>query len=143
MSESAAHINYKELYEASIMMVQQLNKSLEQQQKSNQSLQDQVSQLQYQLQQLTKLLKGFKSERFLPSSISSLQPELGFNAEVVAPATKLAEVKKISYTKTKKASTEIVASDNGTKLPDHLRRETTILEPTEDVSDCVKIGEEV
>ncbi|RFM29209.1 hypothetical protein [Chitinophaga silvisoli] len=70
MSESAANINYKELYEASIMMVQQLNKSLEQQQKSNQSLQEQVTQLQYQLQQLTKLLKGFKSERFLPSAVS-------------------------------------------------------------------------
>ncbi|WQD59610.1 transposase [Chitinophaga sancti] len=143
MSESAANINYKELYEASIMMVQQLNKSLEQQQKSNQSLQDQVTQLQYQLQQLTKLLKGFKSERFLPSAVSNLQPELGFNAELIAPATNLSEVKKISYTKTKIAGTNIAASDDGTRLPDHLRRETTILEPTEDVSDCVKVGEEV
>lgn len=143
MSESAANINYKELYEASIMMVQQLNKSLEQQQKSNQSLQDQVTQLQYQLQQLTKLLKGFKSERFLPSAVSNLQPELGFNAELVAPTTNLSDVKKISYTKAKKAGTDIIPSDNGTRLPDHLRRETTILEPTEDVSDCVKVGEEV
>jgi predicted RNase H-like nuclease (RuvC/YqgF family) len=129
MSDSAANISYKELYEASIMMVQQLNKSLEQQQKSNQSLQEQVTQLQYQLQQLTKLLKGFKSERFLPSAVSNLQPELGFNAEIASPAINLSEVKKISYTRTKKASTDTAVSDNGTRLPDHLRRETKYWSP--------------
>ena len=44
MSESAAHTNYKELYEATLLMNQQLLKGMEQQQKSNQNLQDQVAQ---------------------------------------------------------------------------------------------------
>lgn len=142
MSESAAHMNYKELYEASLQMNQQLLKSLEQQQQSNQNLQEQVTQLQYQLQQLTKLLKGFKSERFVPVGTSRQQPELGFVMEVVDPSTDLADAKKISYTKLKKSATQQL-QDTGTKLPDHLRRETTVLEPKEDVSDCVKVGEEV
>jgi transposase len=142
MSESAAHIDYKGLYEATLLLNQQLLKSMEQQQKSNQHLQDQVSQLQYQLQQLTKLLKGFKSERFVPAATSNMQPELAFSLEVVAPATNLSEVSKISYTRTKKANKD-PEQESTTKLPDHLRRETTILDPIEDVSDCVKIGEEV
>lgn len=142
MSESAANINYKELYDASLQMNHQLLRSLEQQQMSNQNLQDQVTQLQYQLQQLTKLLKGFKSERFIPSAVSGLQTELGFELESVAPTTNLADAKKISYTKSKKSGNKI-QDENGAKLPDHLRRETTVLEPLEDVTGCVRIGEEV
>ena len=142
MSESAAHINYKELYEATLLMNQQLLKSMEQQQKSNQNLQDQVAQLQYQLQQLTRLLKGFKSERFVPATISNMQPELGFSLESEPPVTNLADVSKISYTRKKKSTVEL-EQESLSKLPDHLRREITILDPAEDVSDCVKIGEEV
>ena len=136
MSDTAANIDYKQLYESSLLMNQQLLKSLQQQQ-------EQVTQLQYQLQQLTKLLKGFKSERFIPTAISNLQPELGFAAmESVPQATYLSAVKKISYTKVKRSNNE-ANGVNGAQLPDHLRRETTILEPTEDVKDCIKIGEEV
>ncbi|SFW90812.1 IS66 family transposase [Chitinophaga sancti] len=142
MSESAAHINYKELYEATLLMNQHLLKGMEQQQKSNQSLQDQVAQLQYQLQQLTKLLKGFKSERFVPATISNMQSELGFSLEITAFATNLEDVSKISYTRKKKTNDESELTSIS-KLPDHLRRETTVLEPVEDVTDCVKIGEEV
>ena len=121
-----------------MLINQQLLKNMEQQQKSNQHLQDQVSQLQYQLQQLTRLLKGFKSERFVPAAISNMQPELAFSLEPAA----LAEVSKISYTRKRKANTE-PDLENVTKLPDHLRREISVLDPVEDISDCVKIGEEV
>ena len=62
MSAGGEHINYKELYEATLQMNQQLLKS-------NEALQSQLLTVQHQLQQLTKLLKGFKSERFVPSSL--------------------------------------------------------------------------
>lgn len=62
-----------------------------------------------------EIIEGFKSERFLLSAISNLQPELGLNAKLVAPATNLSEVKKMSYTKAKKTSTDVV-SDNGSRL---------------------------
>jgi transposase len=142
MSVAAEHINYKELYEASLQMNQQLLRSLEQQQKSNEQLQGQVSQLQYQLHQLTKLLQGFKSERFLPSSVSNQQTELGFTVEEVPVATKLADVQKVTYSKVKKSVVNDV-QDKEVRLPDHLRRVITTLEPSEDVSGYEKIGEEV
>jgi len=59
MSAVAENIDYKALYE-------QLLPLLKLQQESNLQLQSQVTQLQYQLHQLTKLLGGFKSERFYP-----------------------------------------------------------------------------
>lgn len=114
---------------------------MDQQQKSNQNLQDQIAQLQYQLQQLTKLLRGFKSERFIPATISQMQTGLEFSLEVAAPPTDLAEVSMISYTR-KKKNTEPEKETMST-LPDHLRREVTIIEPDQDVSDYVKIREEI
>jgi transposase len=133
MSASGEHINYKELYEASLQMNQQLLQS-------NEALQSQLLTLQHQLQQLTKLIKGFKSEKFVPSAISQQQKELGLVFEEVAASTNLGDVQKISYTKVKK---QPVAPEPQKGLPSNLKRVVTILEPKEDVSQCEKVGEEV
>jgi transposase len=133
MSASGEHINYKELYEASLQMNQQLLKS-------NESLQSQLLTLQHQLQQLTKLIKGFKSERFVPAGVLQQQKELGLIFDEAAASTNLADVQKISYTKVKK---QPVASAPQNGLPAELKRIVTIIEPTEDVSHCEKVGEDV
>jgi transposase len=133
MSASGEHINYKELYEASLQMNQQLLKS-------NESLQLQLLTLQHQLQQLTKLIKGFKSERFVPAGTTQQQKELGLIFDEAAASTNLADVQKISYTKVKK---QPVAAAPQKGLPAELKRIVTIIEPTEDVSHCEKVGEEV
>jgi transposase len=133
MSAGGEHINYKELYEASLQMNQQLLKS-------NEALQSQLLALQSQLQQLTKLIKGFKSERFVPSAISQQQKELGLIFEEAATGTNLADVQKISYTKVKKHP---VAPEPQKGLPADLKRIVTVIEPTEDVCHCEKVGEEV
>src|ERR1700737_1760171 len=100
MSAVAENINYKELYEASLQMNQQLLQS-------NQQLQAQLAQLQGQLHTLTKLLKGFKSERFVPAAVAAEQPTLDLLFEEAAEATRLADVqKKITYTTTKPSSDE-------------------------------------
>src|SRR6266542_3534214 len=121
-------------------MNQQLLQSNQQLQQSNEALQSQLLTFQYQLQQLTKLLKGFKSERFVPSGASQQQKELGLIFEEAAAATQLADVQKISYTKVKKQSTERQPEKG---LPAELKRIITVIEPTEDVSHCEKVGEEV
>lgn len=132
MSAAAENIDYKALYE-------QLLPLLKSQQQSNLQLQNQVTQLQYQLHQLTKLLGGFKSERFIPSGAQA-QQELGLDFEKAFAATNLSDVQKISYVKTKQAPRE-----NGLQnpFPEHLRVEEQIIEPDEDVSHCEKDGEEV
>lgn len=101
MSAGSEHINYKELYEALLQMNQQLLQGNQQLHESNESLKSQILTLQYQLQQLTKLIKGFKSERFVPSAVKP-QKELGLVFEEAAPNTNLADAQKISYTKVKK-----------------------------------------
>lgn len=134
MSAGAENINYKELYEAGLQMNQQLLQS-------NQQLQAQLAQLQGQLHQLTKLLKGFKSERFVPAAVAAEQPTLDLLFEEAAEATRLADVqKKITYTTTKPSSDEKRAVR---VFPLHLRVEEKIIVPKEDVSNGKKIGQEV
>jgi transposase len=106
MSAGGEHINYKELYEALLQMNQQLLQNNQQLHTSNQTLQSQILTLQYQIQQLTKLIKGFKSERFVPSAAGQQQKELGLVFEEAAASTNLVDVQKISYTKVKKPSAE-------------------------------------
>ncbi|OQP43630.1 hypothetical protein A4H97_33825 [Niastella yeongjuensis] len=103
MAAGGEHINYKELYEALLQMNQQLLQNNQQLQSSNETLHAQLLTLQYQIQQLTKLVKGFKSERFVPLGTSQQQKELGLVfEESAAPGTNLGDVQKISYTKVKK-----------------------------------------
>lgn len=148
MSNATAHIDYKMLYEQLQPAYLQLLKGFEQQQQSNQQLlqsnqqlQHQLMQLQHQLQQLSKLVGGFKSERFVPNSTSNSQKELGLLFEEAAPSTSLETVQKITYTRQQPKPKADQSTEN--KLPEHLRREVTIIEPAEAVSDCEKVGEEV
>lgn len=118
--------NYKALYEATLVM--------------NHQLLTQLTQLQSQMQQLTKLLNGFKSERFVPSTVSVDQPTLDLVFEEAAAATRLADVEKKTIHFKKKQPTEekrVVRN-----FPSHLRVEEKIIDPKEDVSNCKKIGQE-
>lgn len=134
----------KALYDAALQMIQQLLQANQQLQQSNEGLHSKMASLQHQLQQLTKLIKGFKSERFVPAAIAGTQqPDLGliFEEEAAAASTHLNNVEKISYTRTKKTAEKDAPSASG--LPTELPRVTTTLEPREDVSGCEKIGEQV
>jgi hypothetical protein len=133
MPSGGEHINYKELYEGAMQMNQQLHES-------NKDLQSQLLTVQFQLQQLTKLLKGFKSERFVPSTSAQQQRELALVFDGAASATKIADVQKICYTK-RRTQPGSVEPQKG--LPDDLKRIVTIIEPQEDVTHCQKVGEEV
>ena len=140
MAAGGEHINYKELYEALLQMNQQLLQNNQQLQTSNETLHAQLLTLQCQIQQLTKLVKGFKSERFIPSGTSQQQKELGLVFEESAAFINLNDAQKISYTKVKKPSAE-TQPEKG--LPSDLKRIVTIIEPKEDVSHCQKVGEEI
>ncbi len=97
-----------------------------------------IEKLQHQLEQLVRIIQGQKSERFI-AVVDSNQLPLSLDVEsIAAPEVK---TKTITYER------GISASKSNHKgrmpLPDHIRREEIIIEPDEDVTGMVRIGEEV
>lgn len=104
-----------------------------------------MTDLKHQLAQLKKMIFGSKHERFVPSdkSTNNLQLSLNLEAETIEQC-KITDATKIEYIRTK---TEVIENKKPhpgrMKLPEHLRRETTILQPDTDVTHLKKIGEEI
>ena len=124
MKEAAQHIDYKVLYEQA---------------------QFEIVALKHQMDQLKKALFGSKQERFVSTDATPnpLQLSLGLDVETIGQC-KITEATKIEYIRTKTQVIENKKTHPGRmKLPEHLRRETIILQPDADVSRLKKIGEEV
>ena len=132
MQAAAGHINYKVLYEQQLEKIAALN--------------GMVAVLSHQLEQLKKMVFGSKSERFEPvgNTKDSLQLKLNLDAETVAQC-KITDATQITYTRTKTEVTDNKpkAHPGRMKLPEHLRRDTIILQPDMDVTGLRKIGDEV
>ena len=139
MAEEVENIDYKSLYELLLPIHQVILKSFQEQQQDNKLLRSQVSSLQYELHRVIKLLSGFKTERFIPGSANN-QNELGLFFEHSPESTNLVEAKKISYVKTSKP---IADKQTEGLFPERLRRETVIVEPDEDISECTRTGQKV
>ena len=132
MQASSGHTDYKTLYEQSQEVAEQLQFT--------------IATLTHELEQLKKMVFGSKHERFIPSDDvkNNLQLSLGLDAQTIAQC-KITDATKIAYIRTK---AEVTANKpkthpGRTKLPEHLRRETIVLNPDIDVSKLKKIGEEI
>lgn len=102
----------------------------------------QIASLSLQLDKLKKMIFGSRQERFVPEGTAT-QLCLDLQTEVIAEIT-LTGSQKIEYTRTTTTLTENKKEHPGrTKLPEHLERRQTIIEPAEDISLCKKIGEEI
>jgi transposase len=125
MQTAVEHIDYKVLYE---------------------DLQVKYTGVLHQLEQLQKMIFGSRQERFVPTDESKTAQQLtfGLNADTIAQC-KITEATKIEYIRTKTEVTENKpkAHPGRMKLPEHLRRDTIILEPDTDVTGLKKIGDEV
>jgi transposase len=126
-------VDYRTLYEQKADEVAQLNYK--------------IASLTHQLDQLKKMIFGSRHERFVPSVTDdkpNLQLSLGLNAQTIAQC-KITDATKISYTRTKTEVTDCKpqAHPGRMKLPEHLRRDITILQPETDVTGLKKIGDEV
>ena len=95
----------------------------------------------HEVAQLKKMIFGSRHERFEPVSPESSQLALDLAVEAIATAAETEEVM-VTRTITKVASKPIVHPGRS-PLPAHLRREETILEPTDIPEGSKKIGEEV
>lgn len=99
--------------------------------------------LEQQLAQLQKMIFGSKQERFIPADPSSPQLSLDIQSEPVATSM-ITSSKPVSYIRhTVAVDAKPLQHPGRMKLPDSLRREEIILEPTADTADCKKIGEEI
>ena len=122
-------IDYKTLYE--------------QKSQAYDALQIRVAGLQQQLAQLQKMIFGSKHERFIPSNLNTSQLSLDIQADAVAGCS-VVDAKKISYVKTATTVEQKPVTHPGRmRLPENLRREEIIIEPTEDIAGCKKMGEEI
>lgn len=120
--QSTADIDYRSLYEQSQLT---------------------IAALQQQLAQLQKMIFGSRHERFIPADNNPSQLSLDISVEATATCSVTA-AKKISYVQTTVAVEQKPLVHPGRmKLPEHLRREEIIIEPSADITACKKMGEEI
>ena len=93
-----------------------------------------IAYLQLELDKLKRMIYGAKSERFIAGDTSQLSLDLGQGEQ--PPVEPKSE--EITYTRQKADQKKGHAR---TELPAHLPREVVVIEPVEDVTGGVKIGE--
>src|SRR6218665_1298425 len=99
--------------------------------------------LEQQLAQLQKMIFGSKQERFIPADLSSPQLSLSMQVEPVVTAM-ITSSKPVSYIRnTIAVDAKPLQHPGRMKLPESLRREEIVIEPSADTTDCKKIGEEI
>ena len=104
----------------------------------NKILKEEIAQLKYQLEQLYKLLSGSKSERYKPTVTDPNQLSLFDLGEDEQSGTE-DQLQTITYTKKKAAKNHVGRND----IPEHFPVEEIIIEPEQDTTDMIKVGEEV
>lgn len=98
-------------------------------------LREENTYLKAQIERLTRLIQGFKSERYVPQAPLVNQPTL-FDTPDDAPVEK-EETQHVSYERKKK-------KHNGrNQLPDNLPIKEVTIEPEEETTGLKKIGEEI
>ena len=117
------------------MTYQELQRENQQLRASNEAFKEKISAMEVQLGQLYKLIKGFKSERFIPEIFEQQLSLFSENADKTGQVASPKET--ITYTREKQKH------PGRSSLPEHLPVREVILEPVEDVSTLKKIGQEV
>jgi transposase len=121
MTTATDNINYKVLYEDLLVKYEGLL---------------------HEVNNLKKMVFGSKNERFIPEPNNPVQTTLELGVEQIG-SCKITDAKKITYTRVFTEVTEKKEHPGRMRLPEHLERREIIVEPSEDVSLCRKIGEEV
>lgn len=117
-----------------------LVKEIEQKESLIREKQIQIEFLRHQLDQYQKLVHGSKKEKFVPAQ-NAEQVALDLDVPSDVERTE-GKQQKISYTR-KPSKKQIVERNGRMEFPKDLPRQEIVIEPSEDVSGCVKIGEEV
>lgn len=109
---------------------------------SREELIDEVTQLKHQVALLQKLVFGPRSDRFkVAAETPANQLSLGVSSEAIAEV----EVKKTTIKGHDRTKVKLEAKKHPGRnpLPSSLRREEIVIEPTEDVTGCTRLEDEV
>jgi transposase len=136
MENTAA--NYKKLYEESLLTISEKE---EEYLKIVSSKDEQIAQLSFELDKFRRYLFGSKSEKLPVRQTDVSQMSLFDLGTTQQQQEGLSE--QAAATAKKKAPKKRAKGTGRMTLPENLRREEIIIEPAEDVSGCVKIGEEI
>jgi transposase len=131
-------IDYKKLYEESLLTISRNQETFT---KKISEKDEQITQLSFELDKFRRYLFGRKNEKLPVQEVDLSQMNLFDLGTAHEKQEELSEQAVILAEK--KIPKKRVKGTGRMALPENLRRETIILEPAEDVSDCVKIGEEV
>lgn len=134
--------DYKKLYEESLLTISEKEEELVKERQLSIVKDEQITQLSFELDKFRRYLFGSKSEKLSALKEVDLSQMNLFDLSTTEQQQEgLSEqVEVIVKKKTRKNR------DKGTgrmTLPEELRREIITIEPEEDVSECVKIGEEI
>jgi transposase len=127
-------VDYKALYEQQLKITADLHFAIEA--------------FKHEITQLKKMIFGSRHERFEAAGPDSLlgkdsaQLSLDLDADTIA-ACKITDATEVKYIRTKTEVTPNKPHPGRAALPEHLRRETIILQPDTDVTGLKKIGDEV
>jgi transposase len=102
---------------------------------------EKITSLSFELDKLRKYIFGSKSEK-LPLKTSDVNQTELFDLSTTQAQKEELSLKAVETAKKKPAKKREKGKGRMT-LPENLRREIIIIEPEEDTTDCVKIGEEV
>ncbi len=134
------YIDYKQLYEQQITVIEEMTQQMEAQY-------DQVAVLSAEIAKLRKMIFAVKAERFIPSAdatASGLQLVLDLNAETVAQC-RITSATTVEYVRTKVEVVPVKPKmhPGRMKLPEHLRREVILLKPDSDTRGLRRMGEDI
>ena len=97
-----------------------------------------IERLTHELEQFKRLIFGSRKERFVPSAHTGLIQGNLFADEQLEQIPIPEDKQEINYTR------QTPKKHQGRKqIPEHLPVQEVIIEPEEDITDCVKIGEEI
>lgn len=136
---------YKTLYQESLLTIskkeEQITIEREESLKKLSQKEEQIIELNFQLDRFRKYLFGKKSEKLSAQQIDVSQLNL---FDLATPIEQQEELSLQAANTPKNKKPKKRAKGTGRMaLPENLRREIIIIEPTEDVSDCVPIGEDI
>lgn len=153
MKNTAA--DYKSLYEQSLktitekeeklakerQLLAQTNEILSQTKETIAEKDEKIAQLNFELEKFRRYLFGRKNEKLTPQLVDVAQLTL---FELGATETEQEALSEQAIEKARTKTPKKRAKGTGRMaLPENLRREVIVIEPTEDVSGCTCIGEEI
>jgi len=147
MQGTSSNIDYKQLYEQQLIQIADLNQALDSHLSLAADLREKVAAVSFELNQLRKMVFGSRRERFIAAAgitKAELQLALDLDAQTIAEC-RITSASRVEYIRTRARVIPHPPQPHPgrVKLPAHLRRETIILKPEEDLSGLKKIGEEV